>query len=728
MTFLQFVCRGTPRHAAVALAVLFAGPSSAATAQQPDTVGQPQAVVVDTAGVGDWNDARALALIASARERRQAPLADSALDNYRARAEGFVYFYVDRRDSEERTLVKIDQVALDVFWAQPDRTKQRIVGLRDESRLPNRMYYHLDHLTVVQNGFGDIIRMGDGDEVRDVLHPAARASETIYDFRLADSLTLVLPGSPEPVRVYEVQVRPKNPERSGFVGSVFIDRARGDVVRMTFTFTPASYVDRRLDYINISLDSGLWDGRYWLPYEQVVELRRQVPELDFIGGAVIRGRMRIGDYAFNTNLPDDTFRGPSVSVVSRDALESFAFEQDLYGDLGEEGLAPPPEMAELRREAARLLRRERLSGLPGLRFNVPSVSSVARYNRLEGAYIGAGLSYAPGLRLRLAGTAGYAFGLDEPAARFSLAYAPADVWTITAAGYRHALRDAGFRPGLPTALNSVAALFGANDYSDPYLASGVELHAERRLGSVWTARASLRREEHDGARRTSGEPVEPPGVSGDAAFARTLVAIDRGMLTSGTLDVQRRAAEFGRLDWSTDLTLEPGRFDGRAYVRAVASAALHFRAADLATDATVRATAGAASDNTPAQRQFLLGGRETMPGYAYRGFAGSRMALLNAELSRDLFEPWLRVRASGAIGWSTDARTGRLIREPELIDPVPGAPFPTIPIPDTDGVRASVGVGVSALWDQLRLDLARGLNGGEWQVLFSVAPDFWSML
>ncbi|MGH7466113.1 MAG: hypothetical protein ACREK1_13105, partial [Longimicrobiales bacterium] len=117
-----------------------------------------------------WNSARALELIERARERRLLPQQDTALRNYSARAEGFIYFYLDRRDSEERTLVKVDQVALELHWAPPDRSSQRIVGLRDESRLPNRMHYHLDHLTVVQNGFGDMIRMGDGDEVRDVPH------------------------------------------------------------------------------------------------------------------------------------------------------------------------------------------------------------------------------------------------------------------------------------------------------------------------------------------------------------------------------------------------------------------------------------------------------------------------------------------------------------------------------------------------------------------------------
>ena len=93
--------------------------------------------------------------------RRDLPRGDSTLRNYTARANGFVYFYLDRQESDERTLVKVDQIALELYWMSPERTKQRIVGLRDVSRLPNRMYYHLDHLTVVQNGFGDVIKIGD---------------------------------------------------------------------------------------------------------------------------------------------------------------------------------------------------------------------------------------------------------------------------------------------------------------------------------------------------------------------------------------------------------------------------------------------------------------------------------------------------------------------------------------------------------------------------------------
>mgnify|MGYP001298346566 FL=1 len=275
-----------------------------------------------TAQQGDWNSARALELVEGARLRRTVPVTDGWLQSYEAQARGWVYFYLDRVGSDERTLVKTDQVALEIFWAVPNLTQQRILGLRDESRLPNRMYYHLDHLTVVQDNFGDLIRLGDGDEVASVLHPAAFGSDTVYDFRLADSLTLRLPGAAEPVRVYELQVRPRRVDRPAFVGSIFVDRAEQAIVRMTFTFTPASYVDRRLDYINISLDNGLWEGRYWLPHEQRLEIRREVPELDFPAGAVIRGVMRIGDYRFNVPLPSRFYYGPRVVALPKSMREA----------------------------------------------------------------------------------------------------------------------------------------------------------------------------------------------------------------------------------------------------------------------------------------------------------------------------------------------------------------------------------------------------------------------
>ncbi len=277
----------------------------------------PLAAQEPAAREAGWDDARVMELVRRAQARRAETVADTALASYQADARGYVYFYLDRRDTGDRTLVKTDQVALDVYWKAPAFSKQRIVGLRDEKKLPTNINYHLDHLSVVQDNFGERIRLGDGDEVRDVLHPAARGSETFYRFRVADSLSIRLPGAAEPVRVYEVRVRPRDMDQPAFLGSVFVDQRRGDLVRMDFTFTPSSYVDRYLDYINISLDNGLWKERFWLPNQQQVEIRRQLPELDFPAGGVIRATMRVSNYRFNQPIGDEFFRGPKVVAVPR---------------------------------------------------------------------------------------------------------------------------------------------------------------------------------------------------------------------------------------------------------------------------------------------------------------------------------------------------------------------------------------------------------------------------
>ena len=146
---------------AAALAASFASP---AAAQEPA-----------------WNTPRALDLVQRAQLRRTQALADTGMIDYQADARGYIYFYLDRRDISERTLVKTDQVALQVFWKAPNQTKQVIVGLRDRKSLPTNIHYHLDHLAVVQDNFGDQIRIGDGDEVSDVLHPAAPGGPQFYD-------------------------------------------------------------------------------------------------------------------------------------------------------------------------------------------------------------------------------------------------------------------------------------------------------------------------------------------------------------------------------------------------------------------------------------------------------------------------------------------------------------------------------------------------------------------
>ncbi|MGD8729980.1 MAG: hypothetical protein PVF90_09770, partial [Gemmatimonadota bacterium] len=335
------------RKSALVAAVLLAATAPALTAQS----------------IPDWNGVRALSLVARARDARQSQVVDSAFQTYQANGRGYVYFFFDRPSDGERTLVKADQVALDLYWRAPNETKQEIVGQRDEKVLPTDIRYHIDHLTVVQDDFGDFIRMGDGDEVEAVLHPVGPASEQTYDFWLADSLTIRYAGGAEEVRVYEVRVRPKDFDAPGFVGTIYLDRATAAIVRMRFSFTPASYVDEYLDHIRVSLDNSLWMGRYWLPYRQEVEIRREIPMLDFMLGSVIQGRFDVRGYDFNVDIPDRMFVGGRVSALSPSRRAEFQFERGLFDDLEEQGIDTSPSLEAVETEVREIVQDQALSGM-----------------------------------------------------------------------------------------------------------------------------------------------------------------------------------------------------------------------------------------------------------------------------------------------------------------------------------------------------------------------------
>jgi hypothetical protein len=682
------------------LAVLILFAPRAALAQTPDTTG--------------WDSPRARLLMQRARDRRHQPLADTALHDYQSHAEGVVYFYLDRRDTDERVLIRTDQVALEVYWAQPNRTKQRIVGMRDENSLPNRMYYHLDHLTVVQNGFGDIMRMGDGDEVADVPHPAAPGSDSVYEFRLADSLEIRLPGARAPIKTYEIQVRPRRFDRSAIIGSVFVDQQTADIVRMTFTFTPVSYVDRRLEHINISLDNWLWEGRYWLPYEQAVEIRRQVPELDFVVTSVIQARFRVWDYRFNQDLPPSLFMGYRVVAAPKAEREAYPFDRGIYEDLHDAGLAPPPSLADIRAEASALVRDRVLSGLPRLRLSLPAASSALRYNRSEGAFLGWGGSFTPNDRTRLEISGGYAFGAEQPVVIGGVRFGAGAGSRLRIDGYLNEPRDMGVRAGAPGALNTLTSLWGS-DYSDLFYASGVRASIARHLDErTWLVTAAGAAERQAAARLTRRTPP-----LGESEFRPVLMA-DEGTALLGRLSLERLLPESAGFSWGMRLSLDAGAFEGDGFAVPRSDLSVRHGSYDRSGVANLMVAGGVALGAAPAQRTFLLGGRETLPGHPYRNYAGDRFVLVNLEGARDIRRPFVRARMFAAGGWTHG----------------PGPSFRMQPggtsfgaLPNADPVRGSVGAGVGLLWDLLHVDMARGLgSGGEWQLLVSIDPQVWPIL
>ena len=250
-----------------------------------------------------WNSSRTLTLVDRAVDRRLAFQADSGLTSYRARAHGFVFFLAQVGEglTEPPRLVKADELDVEVYWRAPDRSKQVILGWRDGAFLPTDISYHRDHLGIVTNNFGNLIRIGEGDEVRDAVHPLSPEGLEAYDYALSDSLAIHTAGGE--VTVYQVQIRPRSFSRPLVVGILYIDVATAELVRFRFSFTPAAYLDRQLEDISIVLESALYEHRYWLPRRQEVEIRRRVTWLDFPARGIIRGRWEIADYELNADIP-----------------------------------------------------------------------------------------------------------------------------------------------------------------------------------------------------------------------------------------------------------------------------------------------------------------------------------------------------------------------------------------------------------------------------------------
>lgn len=642
-----------------------------------------------------WNTPRVADLVERARVQRQELVVDSAMHSYQADARGFVYFFIDRPDDDERTLVKADQIALEVFWRAPNDTKQRIVGLRDEKVLPTNIRYHLDHLTVVQDEFGDLIRLGDGDEVAAVLHPAAPGSDRLYDFRLADSLTLTFGSGREPVRVYEVEVRPRDLEAPGFVGSLYLDRATAAIVRMSFTFTPSSYVDPYLDYIRISLDNGLWLDRFWLPYRQEVELRRELPQLDFLAGSIIRGRFEIGDYRFNDSLPDALFRSRGVAAVPEAERRAFAFEEPLFADLEREGLAPSPTLQEVEARVRSIVAGQALSGLRESRLHVPSFSDALRYNRAEGLRLGLGTAWRPSDGLAVRAHGGWAFGRDAASGRVGVDGGRTRPAT-GAALYFDELRDLGPVPGASGLVNSFAAVAG-EDYLDPYFArGGVAYHRFGSPGGPGTVEVRLTREWHEAARQVIGSGDSYPPVR----------PIDEGWLSAADVRVELPERRTGA---SLSVAGRLGHHEGRTYATGRARVAWAREEAFRPVPFRAELLAGVVGPDAPAQELALLGGRGTLPGHPYRKQIGDRFWLLTVEAGHAVRAPWVEVHAFAAAGRSW------LSGERGVPEGWPGR--------GDAATRASLGIGVELLWEVLRVDLARGLGaGGDWTVVFEISP------
>ena len=656
----------------------------------------------------EFDDSVTLALVRMARDYRRLPPSESPFPAYKASAEGHVYFFLDRDDGGEPIPMRVDQVVVDLYQNSEGRRRQDVRGLRKQKLLPIRDFnYYIDRLTAVQNGFGDFIEIGEGLDVRDVPHPLGSDGESHYHYRTVDSVSTSPQGFAEPIRVHEVEVRPRREDRPAFVGSVFLDAASGALVSLKFSFTPASYVDPRVDRVTVRLEHLRVEGDMWLPYRQEVEVRREMPEFDLPVGSVIRATLKVTDYDFDPDLPPWGLRGPPVTVVPYGTADSTVFEVGLLDRMAEEGLSPV-SLERIEDEARQVLRQQLVSGLPRLRFYTDRFSSLLRVNRAEGVRPGVGASYSPRPALKLDGRAGFATGSRTSGAtvrgRWTTAGASA---TTTLELYANQLRDSGPRAGASIAVNTLSTLFRNLDYTDPHFATGVRLALEHRLGEATTFEVGGAVEEHTGAAEAWATGWGPDGL------VRPLRAPKKGMYARARAVMARRWGGLGRWSAEAAVAATAGRWEGSGTGSLVARMEGRTASEDLTRRGRVSFEAGAAWGGTPPQLLFLLGGRGTLPGHAYRAWGGSRFVLARAEGAFQIVPGWVTGRVLGGAG--AVGGTPASLREGWGVGPSPGP-------------RGYAGGGVAVFHDLLRLDAAWGIPGGTFEVVLSLDPRLWPYL
>jgi hypothetical protein len=661
----------------------------------------------------DWNDSTTLAFVEQATARRQATQADTSLRSYRTTAHGFLFFLGEagRGEGARTQLVKADELKVQVYWQAPDRSKQVILGWRDGSWLPNDMRYHRDHLGIVTNNFGDRIRIGEGDEVRDVIHPLAPAGRAVYDYALDDSLSIRTAAGSLTVR--SVRVRPKRFGEPAVVGTLYLDATTAELVRFRFSFTPASYRDRDLEDISIVLENSLWENRYWLPFRQEIEIRRKIPWFDFPVRGVIRGRWEIRDYDLEIDIPEQVFAGgDEIEGLRRPTPASATAGDTTWGAPLEAMVADvarpisEQEMAKLRTEVEQIVGARALGGLPARRLAAGSLSDIVRVNRVQGLTLGFGAAIGlPGTRVRLRPQAAY--GTADERLTGSLALeADLGATRLTLGGGRR-ITDFSQWQTISPLLNSLMAQEGGRDHGDYVLLDRAWVGLSRPLGARGTLGGEVAVE------RSRSVATEASPARGEYEPNPPLGA---GTYRLARLQYERGGAGLGLargLEGALQLEGGTGPTD---YLRATLEG--RWEAPLGATTLRTRLLAGAGTDGLPAHRSFVLGGRGTLVGEPYRAYGGRQAALAHVE--------WRLPAPVPAIPLGSFASTGRSM----TVAPFVAAGWTRSPALGfaTDGIRPVAGLALEWPFGLLRVEAGVALRGGGFGITVDVNRDWWGLL
>ncbi|MEP6474676.1 MAG: hypothetical protein ABJC74_13200, partial [Gemmatimonadota bacterium] len=480
---------------------------------------------------------------------------DTLVADYQARFRYRLSFGLGKRVWERVLTAAVEEQEGQLEWQRPNDLKVEIQGRRSEARRAELDLKSIfDRPWFVPRQVGDSVRaFGQDFPQRAALHPLAADGPAWYRYAIIDSVTVRDPTGIE-VRLRAVQVVPVRPGGALVAGTLWFDIATAEVVRFSFRFlggqiwvdpdSPthddstdarrANGIISRILTLNADLQYALQEGKYWMPYRQILSGRVEVP---FIGNLVIpfESETHFEDYtinsgktiAFTVPLGDSTLSADSARALEQARRDSIRTERRHRGRSGEADpdtmsvrewagrwsngryemhRAPDDSLArytgwgdslvlehdshdderirKVEGDLAGLVNRlpEDISGVPRQGVPLEQFANIVRFNRVQGISLGLDYRWRPN---------GWAFSRFDAGARFGLADgrplghlglvrdAPGGKVSLTA--FRDVVEADPFSHGRSFA-NSFNAGFSAHDEADYFLATGARLDFQRSLG------------------------------------------------------------------------------------------------------------------------------------------------------------------------------------------------------------------------------------------------------
>lgn len=284
---------------------------------------------------------RALVERAMARQRVQ----DTAVTDYTASLRYRLTMSLGRRRWGRSGPSAVEEQEAQLTWAAPNNLVVNIVGRRAKSTNKEINLQSIwDRPWFVARGLTDSIRLFSDDfPAIAPLHPLAVDGPRWYRYGSVDSLKVVMPDGRR-VMLLAVDVTPAREGTSLVVGRLWLDAQSAETVRFSFRYvgksqwvapegdtkkdsaearTANKWVSRLLT-LDADLEYALQEGKYWMPYRQVLSGRVSIP---LVGDLVIpfEATTTFSNYTINTGarpvftipLPDSAISKDSLKVLAR---------------------------------------------------------------------------------------------------------------------------------------------------------------------------------------------------------------------------------------------------------------------------------------------------------------------------------------------------------------------------------------------------------------------------